>query len=415
MNTVLTNWKALAVVLILAAFLRFWGAFDITDYTDDEYVQVPSAVSLFKYGTTTELQWVHPPLSSHILYGTITLFGDNPYGWRMGNIVFGTATVILIYLVGMHLYPGTAVPLLAASLLALDPFHIDISRTTFMEIPTSFFFFLYLYFMLKYCEHSGKALFFAGIALGLTIATKAYYIFTVPMVAAYAFYRARQRGESSGSLLIDFSFLLFLLPLTIYFLSFIHWFGRGYTLTEFVQMKNDAVWTVKNLTLSYFHASDNILAAGKPWQWFLKPVIYGYQTFSDGNSGRFLLEINNFPFRMLTIPSLVMASVYAWRKKLMQELLVPFLFVVCYFIFLIVNRPIFSTNATVLLPFAYLIVARTVVLIARQRKREYLIYAGFLSCVLAWGLYTFPLVSGQLVPLSLYQPIISMTHFMQGH
>lgn len=410
-----TNWKALALVLLLASVLRLWGTFDITDYTDDEYVQVPSAISLFTYGTTAELQWVHPPLSNYILYGTISLLGNNPYGWRIGNVIFGTAAVLLIYLVGMQLYPGSAVPLLAAALLALDPFHIDFSRTTFMEIPTSFFFLLYFYFMLQYSENRRNTLLPAGIALGLTIATKAYYIFTIPAVAAYAFFRARQRGEQSRPLLFDFAAVLLVLPMCIYFLTFVHWFGRGYTLSEFVQMKLDAFWTLKNITLEYFHASASIIASGKPWQWFLKPTIYGYETFSDGVTGRFLLEINNFPFRMMTIPSLILVSVYAWRKRNPREMLIPLLFVICYSLFLIVSRPVFSSNAIVLLPFAYLAVARAAVLIGQRFKRENQIYALFLSAVFAWGLYTFPLVSGKAVPLSWYQSIISMTNFLKGH
>lgn len=413
------NGKIMLLILVLAATLRLWGAFDIAEHTDDEYVNVPSAISLFTYGTVEELQWVHPPLSSIILYGTISLFGDNPVGWRIGNIVFGTASVLLLYLIATILYPGTIAPIVAASLLAFDPFHVDFSRNTFIEVPTVFLFLAFMYFMLEFSENRRKTLLYAGIAMGLTIATKAYYLFTIPVVIAYALYRAYQRGECNTALIVDFVVALLVLPLCIYFLTFIHWFGRGYTFQDFVAMKYDAVWTVKKITLEYFHAKKELIASGKPWQWFTAPIMYGFKTFSEGDKARYLLEINNFPFRMMVIPAMVAVSMHAWRKRLSHELLIPVLFVVCYSLYLVVDRPVFSSNANVLLPFAYLALAKAVVLFARWVNREQQVYIVFLSAVLCWGLYTFPLVTGRLVPVSLYKPIIAVTNIMtpteKGH
>lgn len=413
------NRKVLVCIVALAAILRFWGAFENIQYTGDEYVQVPSAISMFTYGTMEELQWVHPPMSSIILKCTMSLFGNNPVGWRIGNIFFGTATVFLIFLIATQLYHGSVVPILAASLVALDPLHINYSRTTFMEVPTTCFFLIFLYFMLEFSEKRKKTLLYAGVALGVTIATKAYYLFTIPIVILYALFRAYERKELNVALIVDFTVALLILPLCIYFLTFIYWFGRGYTLSDFINLKSDAVWTLKNITIEYFHAKEEILAGGKPWQWFLKPTLFGYRTFADGDNARYLLEINNFPFRMLVLPAMFVATVYAWQKRLWHELLLPVLFVVCYALYLIVSRPVFSSNSIVLLPFAYLVVSKCLVSFARWLGMEKQVYGIFLTVIFVWGLYTFPLVTGRLVPVSLYKPILSVTHVMtpnsKGH
>ena len=39
----------------------------------------------------------HPPLAKLIIAGTIKLFGDNPVGWRLGPIVFGSVAILALY------------------------------------------------------------------------------------------------------------------------------------------------------------------------------------------------------------------------------------------------------------------------------------------------------------------------------
>lgn len=406
------NWRALAIILVLAALFRFWGTFELTQYLEEEALHVPNAVSLMQYGTTDKLNWQHPQLGGLIISGTIRLFGNNPYGWRISNVLFGIASVLLIYLIGARLYPQSAVPLLAASLLALDPFHAYLSRNTFTEIPVSFFFLLYLYLMLEYSEKRRPVLVLAGVALGLTMATKAYYVIAVPVVVFYALYTARQRKEPMRPLIIDFTAALIVLPLAIILLSYIKWFGRGYTLPEFFRMKMDAVWALQQVVSGGFINLSFLEAGGRPWEWFLKPFVLGHQRLSEGGTGRFLMQINNPPFRLLTIPSMFLIVVYAWRKRVSREMLVPVLFLSCYLLMLIVKRPMLSYSASVMLPFAYLAVARAVVLIAEWSRSERLVYSLFLCSIVLWGFYIFPLISARLVPISLYRPILSMAGFL---
>lgn len=409
----INNWKLPLLILILAAFFRLWGAFDLNEYIEDEYLHSTDAISISTYGTTANWGWHHPQLSGLIMYGTILMFGDNPVGWRSSNIIFGTASVALIYLIGRLLYPACgAVAVIAAALLAFDPHNIYLSRTTFVEIPVTFFFLLYLYLLLEYTKNSRAALPLAGIAMGLTIATKAYFVFAIPLAAMFALSRIRQRGELTRTVVTDFTVMLLLLPVSIYLLSYTQWFGRGHTLLEFIKMKMDAVWALRQLSL--FENRELLEAGGKPWEWFIKPMFWGIRRVLGGDEGQFLLQSNNPPFRLLVIPSLCAVSLYAWKNRLSQELLAPLLFISCYLLILLAQRPMFSYSSTVLLPFAYLAVARAVSLCAEKINKRNIVYACFLTATLAWGAYLFPLVSARLVSPSSFHPILSMVRYMGG-
>jgi dolichyl-phosphate-mannose--protein O-mannosyl transferase len=407
------SWKIALVIMILAAFFRLWGTFDLNEHIEDEKLHVSYAKSLYAYGTTTDWGWHHPQLSGLIMYGTLRMFGDNPVGWRSSNVLFGTASVALIFMIGRLLYPGTAAPLLAASLLAFDPHHIYLSRTTFVEIMVTFFFLLYLYLLLQYSENKRATLPFAGLAMGLTIGTKAYFVFAIPLSVLYALYKIRQRGELTRSVIVDFVVALLLLPFAVYFLSYIQWFSRGYTLYEFIQMKMDAVWALKELSMDNFaHHQDFLGAGGKPWEWFIKPMFWGYQRLLNSEEGRFLLQCNNPPFRLLVLPSVLAASVYAWKQRSVREVLAPLLFVGSYLLTLLVTRPIFSYSSAAVLPFAYLALARTVTIVAVKINKEKVVYGYFLFSIIIWGAYMFPIVSARLVPLAPFRPILSVLRFL---
>lgn len=402
-----SSWKVIFVVLVVAGLFRFWGTFDYKGYIGDEELIVPSAISLMKYGTT--LEWRYPQVNSLIIAGSIKIFGDNPFGWRISGVILGTLSILLLYLSARQLYSDSPIPLLAASLLAFDPFHIHFCRTAMIETPSVFFFLLFLYLMLEYCENNQSTLTLAGTALGLTISTKAYFIFAIPLVALFALYRMLQHNNESKHLLyIDFGVKLILLPAAIYLFSYFLWFGRGYTLPEFFEFRSDAYWIFNS---NYKFANEQILAfGGKPWEWFLKPLALGHHLFSEGDLGKFSIEINNPLFRMMVIPSLFIVVYQAVKKHNFKFSLTPLLFISCYILFFMVNRQINSYSALALLPFAYLGVSHAVVILAKKYNCEKEAPIIFLGAIVISGCYLFPLTAGFLVPTSLYKPILSITH-----
>jgi 4-amino-4-deoxy-L-arabinose transferase-like glycosyltransferase len=386
---------------------RFWGTFDYQGQEGDEQSFLALSKNLVTYGVG---DWKYAPLPDLILASTVKLFGDNPVGWRISGILFSIAAIVMVYLIARLLYPKSSVPLLAASLLAFDPFNIHFSRTITQEMPVIFFFLLFLYFILEYTEKNSHTLTFAGVALGLTISTKIYFFFAIPIVIIYAIYRELQRRGKTGVSIVCVEFVtkLLLLPLSIYLLSHILWFGRGHTLPELFQLKSDAYWIFShNFT---FKNAQILIQGGKPWEWFLKPFSFGHQLSPDGQYARFAIQINNPLFRIMVLPALIIALFHAAKTRRIQEFIAPALFVSCYTLFFLAVRPMNSYSALVLLPFAYLALARTVFILATKYDRETEVTILFLCAIFISGFYLFPISSGFLVPVDLYKPILSITN-----
>lgn len=400
------DWKMIAVILLVSAVFRFWGTFEYGEYIGDELLIVPAAKSLVQYGSTSE--WRYPQVNSLIIASTIKMFGDNAVGWRISGVVLGIASIFLVYLIAQRLFRESRISLLAASLLAFDPFHIHFCRTAMIETPVVFFFLLFMYLLLEYTENNRCTLTLAGIAMGLTIATKAYFVFAIPILMAYVFYRECQRNVSSKVLIcLEFVVKLGLLPLAIYLFTYILWFGRGYSMYEFFQFRSDAYW-IFNHNFSFAHAK--ILArGGEPWEWFIKPISFGHHLYSEGNLARYTLEINNPLFRLMVIPALGIVLFHAIKQRNLIWFLSPVLFAASYVLFFMVNRQINSYSALAVLPFAYLSLAHAILLLARKYTCETEITALFLCMMLVSAVYLFPVSAGFWVPTYLYQPLLSIS------
>mgnify|MGYP001103048058 CR=1 FL=1 len=157
-----------AVVTLLAAVLRLWDlghphalVFDETYYVKDAWSQwnlgyssnwPDNADTLFVGGHThTFLDSgsfvVHPPLGKWIIGVGMWAFGpDSSFGWRIGAALFGTATVLLVYLLAKRLTGSTVFAAVAGFLLAIDGVAIVLSRVSLLDIFLTFFIVLAMLF-----------------------------------------------------------------------------------------------------------------------------------------------------------------------------------------------------------------------------------------------------------------------------
>ncbi len=404
---------AILMIFALAFLLRFWGAFEYKGQFMDEGIHVPSAISYGEFGVpeTGDIIWTHPPLGHLTLYGTIKLFGDNAYGWRMRNIALGTLTVVFMFLVARQLFPGTRVPLLASTMLSVDPFHIFFSRSTFTEIPTACFFLMFLFFIIAYLQTGRDYHIPAGIFLGLTIATKSYYPLATICVISLVASQRRQRLTP----LLHWAYLaatLLLIPSIVYLLTYLPWLKNGHSLSELIQMRVDAFVVLQSYTIDNFAKAADLLRAGSPWEWFVKPFSGGFSFVNDGVWGRFILEINSPPIRMITLPALGMSLWLARHERRWQLFVIPTIFVSTYILFLLIKRPMFSYSAVVLLPYAYLMIAFCLDAVLEKLKDNARLFKITITMIFMWGIYLFPLVSAREVPIWLYKPVLSSTRFL---
>jgi len=88
------------------------------------------------------LQWIvridqHPPLYYFLLHYWIEHYGDAPYYARLFSVLFGVATIPIIYLIGKRI-SGVVMGFAAAAILAVSPFNIYYAQETRMYTLLTF-------------------------------------------------------------------------------------------------------------------------------------------------------------------------------------------------------------------------------------------------------------------------------------
>jgi dolichol-phosphate mannosyltransferase len=123
----------LALVMVAAAFFRFWQLTAV-GFNTDEAVYTGSAASIAGNSTLAPMFPVFRahPLLFQTLLSLMLRVHDTDWSARAFAAAIGVATVGLTYLLGRRLY-GTAVGLLAAAVLAVMPYHVIVSRQVLLD------------------------------------------------------------------------------------------------------------------------------------------------------------------------------------------------------------------------------------------------------------------------------------------
>ncbi len=101
-------------------------------------------------------EWTHPPLGKLIIASGISIFGYNPFGWRIMGVIFATLMIPLIYILGKKLFETWIGAFASAFLLTFDFMHFTLARmatvdtyVVFFTLASQLFFLIYLKDVLK--------------------------------------------------------------------------------------------------------------------------------------------------------------------------------------------------------------------------------------------------------------------------
>ncbi len=181
----------LAAIVASAAVLRFWSLGAGIPYAIgvDEREVMNRAIGMMRSGDFNPHFYDYPGFyiylqmlvaSVRFLAGTIRgewfslaeVAPEQFYLWgRAVTAAFGTATVALVYFIGLRW--GTRYALVAAGLMAVMPIHVRESHYVLTEVPLTFFVTLTFLLSLRAHERPHAAAFlWAGVAAGVAAATK---------------------------------------------------------------------------------------------------------------------------------------------------------------------------------------------------------------------------------------------------
>ena len=307
-------------------------------------------------------EWTHPPLSKLMMAFSMKIFGENTFGWRLPQAVFGTLSVLLVYLLSKSLFKDEALALLAAGIFSLDGLGLVLSRMGMNDVYVLFFVLATVYFFLREKD------FWAAISLGMAIASKWSAIWVVPILFILWIRRKNKFKFSTFACFL-------LLPLIVYLASYIQMFTTGHDLGTWWGMQKQMWWYHTGLRAGhpytspwwswplmgrpvYLYTSDEIgglvsriYAMGNPlvfWFGFVSIVASGVLAYIERNKNLGLMIFGYLIFfvpwaaspRIMflyhylpSIPFMAIASAYILRRnpKTILYFLVPAILLFIYF------------------------------------------------------------------------------------
>src|SRR3989344_1581378 len=134
------------LILLLAFILRLVNLNQSLWWDEAINIVYARSSDLWWFVTKYSVGDFHPPGWFAILWGWGYVFGFSEISVRLPSVIFGVATVWLIYLLGKELF-SRKVGLLAALFLAIAPLHIYYSQEARMYVFAAFAVTLSFYFL----------------------------------------------------------------------------------------------------------------------------------------------------------------------------------------------------------------------------------------------------------------------------
>ena len=119
-----------------------------------------------------------PPLILYIMAMSMKVFGPTDFAAIFPSILFGVATVAAVYFLGLRL-GGRFMGVAGAALIAVLPFHVEMSRQAMLDAGYVFFLVLTAYFLVAWLQTRTR-----GHAVGVGVATACACLSKLPGVLA---------------------------------------------------------------------------------------------------------------------------------------------------------------------------------------------------------------------------------------
>ena len=251
------------------------------------------------------IEWTHPPLAKLLSAGGILIAGDNPLGWRIASVVFGVAGVVVAYLLALSLTGSRATSGVAAGLLLMDGLYLVESRTGMSNLFVLVFAngaLLAFYRVLTVSpERAGPPLLATGLFIGLGIATKWSGLALAGLIGLVVCWRTiqlwRLTRETNQSAAVDARaglqahlrwtpIALVALPVSIYLMSYLHFWLTGHDWTDFIALHRDMLAYHRNLGVVHDDSSPW-------WQWPLAARGVWYYVDERRREGAFVFANGN--------------------------------------------------------------------------------------------------------------------------
>jgi len=201
----------------------------------------------------------HPPLGELFIVFGMFLFGDTPIGWRFFSMVFGSISIVLLYLICRRLALSKKIAFLATFLLALENLSFIQASVAMLDVYSLTFMLAAFWFYLR-GDYP-----FAGVSICLSTLAKLTGALALPVIALHWLLARRDRSVHFwASMVLAPLLFLQLLPLFDFFIT-------GHLIDPISRIRN---FFTLNASVTFSYATHPY--ASRPWEWLLRPQIMPY-------------------------------------------------------------------------------------------------------------------------------------------
>jgi len=148
------------VIVVVAFFLRVYKVTAVPPSLNWDEVSIGyNAYSILKTGRDEWGRFIPLHFESYGEYKlpaqiyasipAIAIFGLNPFGVRITPVVYGTLTVLLLYFLTYEFFRKRDIALITSFLLAISPWHIQLTRASFESSFSVFWVVMGMWFLVK--------------------------------------------------------------------------------------------------------------------------------------------------------------------------------------------------------------------------------------------------------------------------
>lgn len=217
------NRYILFLILLIAAFLRFYNLQDLYPFIGDQGWFYLSAKDLLHgqlplVGITASYTWLHQgAFWTYMLAPVLWIYDYNPVGGAYFSAFIGTITVYVIYAVGKTLFKNESAGLLSALFFAVSPLIIFYTRMPYHTSPIPLVILIFIFTAYKYLGGNKNYLplsaFLLGVLYNLELATMVFWVFL-----AIVFIKVK-KFDFKLIIVSVIAFLVPMLPIIIYDIS----------------------------------------------------------------------------------------------------------------------------------------------------------------------------------------------------
>lgn len=252
----------LSVIVIGVLILHFSLVLVPNDIILDEIHYIKDGRSIIDNAKTERVE--HPPLAKLFIVAGMKIFGDNAWGWRVIPILFGTATVILFYLLGRRLGLSRNAASIATFLLATENLFFMLSSLAMLDV------FYVTFMVLAFVLYVYRKWVGAGVGVALSALSKLNGALTLPTMCVHWLFTRLGRSRR---------FMITIIIAIVLFFGALPVFDM--IITRSAEGAEDPVrqsLTMLELTGSLTFESVEHPSESPPWEWLYtyKPMPFYY-------------------------------------------------------------------------------------------------------------------------------------------